>query len=433
MSDTAGSNNKAKPRGRGRKRAVLVAAFGVLRFVVVVALIAGGVAAAYWFNNAPLSTPQSEQEDRGEASRLVEVDTVEIGPTPVRVRAMGTVMPAREAVVRPRVAGAIVEQSDRFVPGGFFEAGAFMVQIERTDYEQTIEQRQSDLARAEAALQIELGDQAVAREELELLEIDIPEINRELILRVPQVNQAKAEVRSAEAALKRAKLDLDRTRIVAPFTGHIVERDVNIGNNVSPGDALATFVGADEYWVELTLPVSGLRWFETGDGSEPGSVAVVDHERAWGPGVTRRGAVAQRIGRLEQGSRLARVLVSVPDPLAREPENEGMPELMLGAFVGVEIVGKTLPDAAVIDRDLVRDDDTVWTMGPDDRLITKRIEIVYRGPDTVYVTSGLEAGDRVVRTNLTAPVEGMLLRVAGDEQPAASPVADAAGGGATGG
>ncbi|MEM7755274.1 MAG: efflux RND transporter periplasmic adaptor subunit [Planctomycetota bacterium] len=416
--------------GGSYSRTVIASVFGVVRFVLVVGLIGLGVGAAYWFNNAPQAPQETGQgEDAGareEVARAVVVEVASVGDHPVVVGSMGTVIPSREAVIRPRVGGAIVEASDRFVPGGFLDAGAFMVQIDRADYEQAVEQRRSDLARAEAALQIELGDQAVAKEELELLEIDIPEINRDLILRIPQVNRAEAEVRSAEAALERATLDLERTRITAPFAGHLVEREVNLGANVSPGDDLATLVGAEAYWVELTLPVSSLRWIETADeraGPADGSEAVVSDARAWGAGVVRSGVVARRIGRLEQGSRLARVLVRVPDPLAREPERAGLPELILGAFVNVELRGRVLESVCVLDRSLVREGDRVWVMDGDDRLAIRPVEIAYRGPDRVYVTAGLASGDRVVRTNLVTPVEGMLLRVA-DEAPGARDAGD---------
>jgi RND family efflux transporter MFP subunit len=363
-----------------------------------------------------------------EASRLVVVDVAARETVPVVIRAMGTVRPAREATIRPRVSGMIVEQSPSFEPGGFVREGEFLLQIERTDYEQALLQRQSEVAQAEAALQIELGDQAVAREELELLEIDIPEINRDLILRIPQVNRARAELRSAEAAVERAELDLSRTRLAAPFDGHITERYVSMGNNVSEGDELAMFVGASEYWVELSVPVSSLRWIEAAGDGGAGSAAVVRAPRAWGAEATRAGEVARRVGALEEGSRLAQVIVRVPDPLAMSPELAGAPELILGAYVDVEIRGRAIENAVVIDRDAVREGDVVWVMGDDDRLEIRPVEIAYRGRDTVYVREGLYGGDRVVMTNLTAPVEGMLLRTADAAEAGSEPVADAPAG-----
>ncbi|MEM1422684.1 MAG: hypothetical protein AAGH64_01650, partial [Planctomycetota bacterium] len=81
---------------------------GLLRAAVVVALIAGGVFAAYWFRTSTGSVAQTESVAREEASRLVTVDVAEVATRPVVVRAMGMVTPAREAFITPRVTGAIV-------------------------------------------------------------------------------------------------------------------------------------------------------------------------------------------------------------------------------------------------------------------------------------------------------------------------------------
>lgn len=411
----AAVEQRVRARSGDSKRPIVSAILGLLKALFVIGLLAGGAYAAYWFN-ATEGTSEKSDEPQEEASRLVETVVAKRKDQPVRLRALGEVMASKESVIRPRVSGMIVEQSGSFVPGGFFQAGEFMVQIDRADYEQALAQRTSALAQAEAALQIELGDQAVAEEELRLLEVDVPAINRDLILRIPQVNQAKAEVQSAEVAIQRAELDLQRTRITAPFDGQIVARSATEGNNVSAGDALATLVGSHEYWIELTVPVSSLRWIEVPRGPESeGSRARVLDRLAWGRGASREGEVAQLVGRLEQGSRQARVIVRVPDPLAREPENEGAPALLLGALVEVEVVGRTIESAFAIDRDLIRENDVVWVMGDDDRLETKPVTIAYRGRELVYITEGLDDGDRVVVTNLQTPVTGMLLRDANEE------------------
>ena len=136
------------------------------------------------------------------------------------------------------------------------------------------------------------------------------------------MNQARAEIRSAEAALARAELDLERTRITAPFDGQIVERFVSEGDNVGAGDQLAVFVGAQEYWVDLSVPIASLRWIRTPGQGGAGSPAIVRQPGAWGDGVSREGVVAQRIGRLEEGSRLARVLVRGSPIPSREIRRE---------------------------------------------------------------------------------------------------------------
>ena len=431
------SDTPAKPDAPRKGHVVARVIIGAARLLIVLALLGAGIYAAYWFRNSTPAAEKTQEVAREEAARLVTIDVVRRADLPVVVRGMGTVMPAREAMITPQVSGAIVSEHDDFAPGGFFRAGEEMLRLERIDYEQVVEQRESDVARAEAALQVELGDQALAREELELLDVDVPEINRDLILRIPQVNRARAEVRSAKAALERARLDLERTRIPAPFDGHVIEREATLGNNVGPGDTLARFVGSHEYWVELTLPVGYLRWIETADGpsegQSEGSVVRISYDRAWGEDAYREGRIVRRLGELERASKLARVLVSVPDPLAMDEANAGAPRMILGAFVDVEIAGRALANCVVLDRNLVREGDLVWVMGPDDRLVTRSVEVAHRGPREFYITAGLEDGDRVVRTNLTRPVDGMLLRLAEqsastDEEAVADRGAGAVGG-----
>ncbi|MGP1347018.1 MAG: hypothetical protein ACTS3F_10185, partial [Phycisphaerales bacterium] len=100
------------------------------------------------------------------------------------------------------------------------------------------------------------------------------------------------------------------------------------------------------------------------------------------------------------------------------------PELLLDSFVEVVIHARSLPNAIVIDRALVREGDVAWVMNEDDRLETRKLTIAYRGRDQVYVTDGLDDGDRVIRTNLNTPVNGMLLRLAdpsGDAPSGANP------------
>jgi hypothetical protein len=199
----------------------------------------------------------------------------------------------------------------------------------------------------------------------------------------------------------------------------VVRRSVTIGNNVSAGDPLATFVGSNEYWVEIAVPVSSLRWIEAppiGASSEAaGSRAEIRYRKAWGEDAMREGRVARLVGELEQNSRLARVLISIEDPLARSEENRGQPPMILDAFVEVTIDGRMLQGVFVIDRDYVRDGDVVWVMGEDDRLVTRSVEVIHRGKEVAYIR-GLRDGDRVIKTNLQTPVDGMRLRDAAGEQ-----------------
>lgn len=435
-----------------------------LRVLLPLAILVGGaILAAHLIATGP----EAKQRPPGRRARLVEVAEAAFGPQPAVIEAMGTVGPAVSVDLHPRVGGEVVEVSKEFVPGGRFRAGDAILQIDKEDYalalerqrlaaeqadlaadqsDLVLEQRQSAVARTEGELKLELGQQDIARREYELLGEDVGDASEELVLRQPQFHTAQAAEQAAKAAVKeadvackaaraaakeaqnalrRAELDLQRTAIRAPFNALVQSRGVNLGATVSTTTVLATLIGTDAYWVEVSVPVDQLPWIRiprTTD--EPGAAVRVFDEAAWGPDRFRTGCVCRLAGDLEEQGRMARLLVAVEDPLALAEANRGQPALLIGSYVRVEIEGTTIPSAAPVSRSLLRDGDNVWIMTPADELEIRPVTVAFRGRDQVLVTGGLKAGDRLVVTDLAAPVDGMSLRLRTDESPAAEAVAE---------
>jgi len=489
---------------RGPKRRVLAAAFQAFLALVV---LAGGVVFA---RHLLRTGPKARRRKPERRAVLVNVTRVARSRQRAVVRVMGTVRPAQSISLRPRVSGEIVEVAPQCIPGGRFNAGDVVARIDPADYELAVErqaseverlaallaqkraelaQRESDVAtaasairqrasevlkahsevtKAEAALRIELGQQAVARREYELLGKKLSEADCELVLRKPQLLTAQANCdaaraalgaaeaakeaavaakaaaeamkRSAEAALlaaqaskkaadvalRQARLDLDRTAIRAPFNAIVESEAVDLGSQVSPQTTLATLVGTDEYWVEVSVPVDQLRWIRLPRRpGENGSPARVYDEAAWGPETFRVGSVLRLASSLEPEGRMARLLVTVPDPLGLKDATAQPPALLLGSYVRVEIDGTELDGVVPLDRDLVHEGDRVWVAAPDNTLDIRRIAVAFRGHDRLLVSEGLETGDRVITTGLAAAVPGMPLRIA--ETPPPSPVAEGEG------
>ena len=118
---------------------------------------------------------------------------------------------------------------------------------------------------------------------------------------------------------------------------------------------------------------------------------------------------------VEEQGRMVELLVEVADPLALAKQSQGQPKLLLGSYVRVEIAGTTLPLAAMIERDLVRDGDRVWVMDEQGNLDIRPVEIAFRARDHVLVTGGISADEKLVTSNLPSPVQGMALRIMGEE------------------
>ena len=356
--------------------------------------------------------------DRVTASREtaipVTVTEVEAGTYRPRFRVMGTVRPRREIQLSPRVEGEVIERAEAFVPGGTVSAGETLLRLDPADYENTLAQRRSELEQAEAELQIQQGEQRVAEGDYEMLDEPLPPEQRALALRKPQLASARAQVQSARAAVEQAELELARTRIRAPFDAQVLTREANVGSQVSPGQSLARLAGTEVYWVEATVPVAKLPWIRVPDGEdEDGAPVTVRDPGAWSEGATRTGEVDRLIGTLTEDTRMARLLVAVPDPLGLEGA-EGRPRLLLDAYVECRIQGRPLEGTVRLDREAVRSGDTAWVMA-DGELAIRDLAIEARDEAHVYVASGLKDGDQVVTSDLATVREGVPLRRKGDD------------------
>lgn len=372
-------------------------------------VLAGGL----WVASQLLqSAPQAGRRPPPERQpRLVEVVEAARSTQPVMVTAFGEVRPSRQVELRAQVAGEVVSLHPDFEPGAAVAKGTVLASLERRDYELRLAQAKSNLSRAEAELAMEQGQQTVARREFELLGKDASEAEQRLMLRRPQLQVAQAAVAQAEAEVRAAELALQRTRVAAPFDALVLDRVVAPGSQLGAAGLVATLAGTEQWWVELAVSPSALRWIEASDGDQGGSVVRLFDAKNWGEGVYRQGRVVRVLGEVQASSRMARVLVAVADPLAMIKANADKPGLLMGAFLRAEIVGPMLPEAIAIDPSWLRQGDRVWIMDERDELAARPVQIEYRGDDVILVSDGIEAGERIVTTTLNAVAEGQPLRL----------------------
>ena len=404
-----------------RKKALLISAL---------ILLAGGVITIVIFFFFSLAERETATR---KTAMLVEVTEVKSGTFRPAISATGTVKPEKDIVLSPRISGAVIYRSPAFSPGGFVRKGEVLVRIDPADYENELNMRLSALRQARADLAMEMGRQQVAQKDFELLNDSLQKEQKALVLREPQLNAEKARVDAALADVQLAELRLERTTIRAPFDAHILSRNVNEGSLVSPGDNMGRLVGVENYWVEVAVPPSSLRWLSFPEQSDDtASTAVIHDQTAWPEGAIRTGKLYRMIGNLEDNTRLARVLVTVPDPLALEADSTETPSLMIGAFVETKIEGKELRDVFRLDRDYIRNDETVWVM-EDGKLRIREVDIAFRDPDYAYITSGINENAKVVITNLSTVVDGAGLRLEGDSSVSPSEGTDSSNNQSSGG
>tara|TARA_R110002072_G_scaffold157176_1_gene307751 strand:- start:5235 stop:6512 length:1278 start_codon:yes stop_codon:yes gene_type:complete len=380
----------------------------ILHFIlpVLVLIIAAWIAYSYLQDS-----PTAKRVPPKHKAPLVETTTLERATHKVNIEAMGVVKPALQINLKPRVNGQIMEVSPEFIPGGYFKRDEVILKLDPADFELVVREAQANVDMARSALELEQGQQAIARKEFELLGKKVDENDDSLVLRKPQLAAAKAELDKAESTLQQSRLDLQRTVIRSPFNARIRSRDADLGLQVTSANSLAVLSGTDQYWIELTVPVNHLKWIKIPqNSSEPGSIVNIFDENAWGENTKRTGQVIRLAADLETEGRLARLLVAVDDPMSLLPENQSQPSLILGSFMHVQIEGINLPDSIAIDRKLLRDGDTIWVLNDADQLEIRQIKTTYEGVDYVLVTAGVTTEDRIITTYLSAAVAGMPLR-----------------------
>ena len=372
-----------------------------------IVLLAGGIAAFALMH----SGPSAKREPPLPQARLVETRPVVIGDERIRIDAMGTVVPEDSVTLQPQVSGEVIFVSDELEPGGLFTAGDELIRIDPRDYELAILQRESEVAQAQSALRLEQGQQSIAKREFELLNETLQDDDRELVLRKPQLESVRAQLALARARLEQARLDLQRSRVRAPFNAIVQSSPVDVGSRVTTASILATLVGTDSCWVEVSVPVRQLQWIDIPRSTGmPGSRVRISSPAAWGEKAFREGRIVRLAGDLEDEGRMARLLVEVDDPFNLRPENRGKPVLLMDSYVSVRIEGRQLKQVARIAREHLRDGDRLWILDDNATLEIRKVDVVFRGKDHFLVANGIRAGDQLVVTDLAAPVAGMLLR-----------------------
>jgi RND family efflux transporter MFP subunit len=390
--------------------------FTLLGIILPIAVLGGGIWVCVYFIR---TAPKAEQEAPLREAQLVDVEVVRRGDHQVVVKAMGTVVPAKRITLQPRVSGQLTEVSDKFIPGGLFDSGETIVKVDSEDYDLVVKQQAANVVKAKHDLKIEQGQQVIARREFELIGKTTPagSVDRDLILRKPQLELANASVKSAQAALDKAMLDQKRTTITAPFNAVILDKQqVDLGSQVSPVTQIAMLASTDEFYVLASVPISSLKWIGLSESRKllEGSEVRIFNKTSWAKGDKRIGRIVGLLSTLETEGRLARVLVSVKDPLClkpRDPKLPRLPKLLVGMYVSLEADGIEEKNVIRIKRTSLRDDNTVWVYRKDNTLGIRKVQVVRRARDEVYIGDGLKDGERIVTSDLAVRVSGTALKI----------------------
>ena len=352
------------------------------------------------------------KEVKADAGVLVEVLKAARQNVTVFIQGTGTVEASQEVSIIPQVSGQVVSAEPGLVVGGFFKKGDTLFELEDIDYKLALEQAESAKAKAEYDLATIESQARIARTEWEQLNRNSGTPPNPLVLYEPQLRSAKASLSSASAKLEQARINVERTKIEAPFNSRIRSENIDTGQYVRSGSSVAVLSGTDRAEIAVPLSIDELRWINVpGYGERQNGASASVNIEVGNKLYKWNGHVVRSSGEVDTKTRMMEVIVEVKDPYGlNNNKGSGYMALATGSFVNVHIKGKELRNVYVLPRSAFRDNSTVWIMDRENKLKIHKVDALKIERDRVIIGKGLQDDDMVIMTNISGAVEGMKLR-----------------------
>lgn len=351
------------------------------------------------------SAEQIEEKKEVDNRPLINTTSLFTDSHNVEITAFGEVTPLEKTILAAQVSGEIIHWNKNFVAGGIVKRGDVLFTIEPDKYEADVLQAEAQVSLAQATLEEELARQKVAQREARSLGKDSVS---DLYLRKPQVLSARAQVKSAEAALRIANRNLSKTQVVAPYDALIISRDIGSGQYVSAGMKVAELNNIET--AEITVPIAGFdRPFLSSDVTGI-KATVITKDRV--PAIYR-GYVDRDLGVVDQNTRMLNLVVRVDDPYQIK-NNASDAKLKFGSYVEVSFAGKSLENVYKVPQSLVNNK-MLWLVNDNDELQSHRVEVIREEGSFFYVTAKLNQDARMAMNLPEYPQNGMQVRVQNEQ------------------
>lgn len=359
-----------------------------------------------------LSKPKADKRSANVGSKIsVEAINIQSSRITPKVLSYGLVEPRTRSKLVAQVSGRVERVSERFRDGGFFQQGELLLQIDSTDYEIAVDISQASLAEAEQGLaeEITLAEQAKA----DWSRLENKSSASPLVLREPQLKTAEANVRSAQALLKQAKINLERTSIRAPYDGRVLSTSVDLGQVASNNTVLGEIYATDAIEVRLPIKNNDLQFLDLPedyrhqDGT-PENLPTVKIRSDLSKVEVWEGTVIRTAGSIDDSSRQLYVVARIDDPFGQKAE--GRFQLKIGQYVTAEIDGITLDSAISIPNKAIYQGSYVYLLR-EGAVYRTPIEIGWQNGEMAIISRGVGSGDQLVVSPLGQVYSGTLVKL----------------------
>jgi RND family efflux transporter MFP subunit len=334
----------------------------------------------------------------GGAITLSESDLAIVRRAPIEegTPITGSLNPIETVEVRARLEGDIVRVLAR--EGQRVSEGELLAQYESSEQESA--RRSADARAASARADLSTAEWNLTQSE-ELFKAGAV-AERDLRAAQNTVASAKAQLAAADAAVRSSAMSASDTRIVAPLTGTVATRTVEVGEHIARGSTLFTVVRSDVLELAASVPA------RSANGLLAGQTV-----RFSADGRDFQGRVARISPTIDPATRSVTVYIQIPNDGGR---------LKGGTFATGRVIGRTISNAIVIPSAAVKQspEGTPYVFRLDGATLAQvdiQLGIVDEAAGVVQVVSGLSEGDRIIVGNVGSLGKGMQVQVVGAPSP----------------
>ncbi len=208
-------------------------------------------------------SPGPENKATPDKAMLVSAMPVQKEDMTISVPSQGRVSPHTRTTLISEVSGIVINVSEHFVSGGFVHEGQLLLKLDDRNYRAAVMQAEANVARANKNLIQEKGQAQVAYGQYKRSKNTkrTPEA-LSLLLHEPQLKESEANLAFAKAELERAKGDLEKTEIRAPYDGLIKKKLIDLGQYATHGTTFAEIIAVDYAEVRLAIPQDRLAFLD---------------------------------------------------------------------------------------------------------------------------------------------------------------------------
>ncbi len=415
----------------------------LLRFLRVVVVLTIAIALAKGLISLKAKPEKKEIVNTPPSVKVIVANPVSKVMT---VEAYGTIKPRKLVRIAVEVPGRIDYIHPSFIEGGMIDKGELLVRIDQRSYKLDSQARQVRIRQAKTEIEslkqdienlkgdIELSrsslnlakkelarvtaltnNQFASKNNLDKVEqqylqarISLQNINNRLSLTGTLMEQKNAALDMARVDSKKADLALEKTEIRCEFYGFVLNKYAEVGEYVNPGQVLGLIYQKDSLDVDVSIPLEKMKWIESffDNGKTPDAKVMVANFDSMSPFVWDA-KVARVKAKIDEKTRTLPMTLEILNP---DVKMENIFDLKPGTFIKCSIVGERYENIFVLPRYLLKRDNILFTIS-DNHLKMKKVNVLRKFEEEVYIDQGLNPGDRVISSPLPGALEGMELTI----------------------